>query len=76
MSNHDPIKVALADLVFSALTHAVRDLPASANDPAHEPLEDCVIEVKPISDIQAIVKVAGHGDVHWYNLVVQTQSRI
>jgi hypothetical protein len=73
MSLHDPIKTALGNLTISALKHALQELPGVAADPAWEPLEDCVIEVIEITDTQATVKVAGHGAVHWYNVVVQTQ---
>jgi hypothetical protein len=74
MTNHDPLKSALAELVFSATAWGVASLQLF-KDAKYDPLRDCVIEVIPISDTQSMVKVAGNGDVHWYNLVVQTHKK-
>lgn len=69
---HDPLKVALAHMTFSALKHALNELPGIANDPAWEPLEDCVIEVVDITDTEAFVIVSGHGKRHYYSIKITT----
>lgn len=72
---YDAVKAALGALTFSALKHALNELPgAIANDPAWEPLEDCVIEVIDISDTEVMVSVAGHGTRSWFSIKVQTHS--
>lgn len=71
MTRHDFVKAALADLTFSALTHAIKDLPGTATDPAHEPLQDCVIEVTQLSDSEAYVSVAGNGTRRFFSIKVQ-----
>jgi hypothetical protein len=71
MTKHDPVKAALADLVFNALTHAIKEMPGTAIDPAHSPLEDCVIEVTQLSDSEAYVSVAGNGKRRFFSIKVQ-----
>jgi hypothetical protein len=68
----DPIKIALADLVFAMVIHALQEMPRTPLEPAHEPLEDCVIEVTPYSDTEAMVRVAGLGTVQWYTIAIRT----
>jgi hypothetical protein len=70
-SKHDPIKVALADLVFNATRHALEELPGVAIAPAHEPLEDCVCTFVPISDLESLVRVKGQGKTRFYSIKVQ-----
>jgi hypothetical protein len=70
-SKHDPIKAALADLVFAATRHALNELPGVAKEPAHEPLEDCVCTFVPISDLESLVRVTGAGKTRFYSIKVQ-----
>jgi hypothetical protein len=74
--SHDPIKAALGELTFSALKHAVSELPGVAGDPAWEPLEDCVIEVMDITDTEALVSIAGNGKRQWYSIKIQTHRKV
>ena len=64
------IQRALADFVFSAIQHAIKDLPWVTLDSAHEPLKDTVIDLIPYSDYQAMVKVTGHGTVFHFEVKV------
>lgn len=69
------MKHAFAEFTFKAVTWAVASMPLF-NDPAYDELRDCVIEVIPISATQAMIKIAGHGEVFWYNLVLQSHKKV
>ena len=68
------IQRALADFVFSAVRHAVDDMPNSALDDAHEPLEDTILEMVQYSDYHCLVKVTGHGKIRWFDIKVHRDS--
>jgi hypothetical protein len=67
---NDPVKVALADLVFAATKHALDELPGTALAPEHEPLEDCVCVFVPISDLESIIQVKGTGKSRFFSIKV------
>jgi len=69
------VQRALADFTFSALSHAIRDLPWVTLDSAHEPLKDTIIEVIPYSDYHAMVTVTGHGTVHRFEIKVHKDKQ-
>jgi hypothetical protein len=69
---HDPIKTALADLTFSALSHALKEMPGVAVEAAHEPLQDCVVDVTQYADHEAMVIISGHGKRSFYTIKIQT----
>jgi hypothetical protein len=67
---HDALKIALADLVFKSIEHAVLDMPYIVRDPAHEPLEDTVVHVIPISNLELMVRVIAHGKTRYFAVKV------
>lgn len=70
MPKHDAIKVALADLVFAAVTHALKELPGAAHNPEHEPLEDVIIETVPISELELLLRVRDSGKNRYFSVKV------
>jgi hypothetical protein len=73
---NDPIKVSLADLVFEASKIAFNEVNGGGHAlaPEHSPLEDCIIEVVPISDLQVTVRVSGQGMPRYFTIMVSEQS--
>ena len=71
MPRHDAIKVALADLVFAAVTHTLQELPTTGYNDAHEPLEDVIIETVPISDLELLLRVKGNSSTRYFSVKVQ-----
>jgi hypothetical protein len=71
---YDPVKIALADLVFEsaklAFNESNRGHTLSA---AHSPLEDTLIELIPISDLEATVRVSGQGAPRYFSIKVHSQ---
>jgi hypothetical protein len=71
---YDLVKIALADLVFEsakvAFSEANRGHTLAA---AHSPLEDTLIELVPISDLEATVRVSGQGAPRYFSIKVHEQ---
>jgi len=60
---------ALADLTFKTVKDGLASMSLS-RDPAWEPLADCHIEIKPVSDYEALAVVNGRGDTHYFMIKV------
>jgi hypothetical protein len=70
MPKHDPVKVALADLVFEAATKTLVSQRGIDMAPAHEPLQDQIFEIYPISDLELYVKATGNGKIRFFSVRV------
>jgi hypothetical protein len=64
------LQTALADFVFTAVEHALHEMPWTTLDPGHELLHDTIIEVIPYSDYHALVKVTDAGRNYTYEIKV------
>ena len=76
MAKPDLVKVALADLVFKSVTHAVEEMPGVALDPAHEPLEDAIVKVIPITELELMVSVTVARKKRWFSVKVSEDRNI
>lgn len=70
----DQLKTALADFVFDAVKHAIQtqQMPFA---PQHQPLEDVVLEVVPISDLEMMVRAIGPHKTRYFAIKV-SEDRI
>jgi hypothetical protein len=71
---YDQVKIALADLVFESAKHAFAESNrGNTMAAAHSPLEDTLIELVPISDLEATVRVSGQGKPRYFSIKVHSQ---
>jgi hypothetical protein len=73
-SKYDHVKIALADLVFEATKSALTEANRGHVSAAQSPLGDCLLEIVPISELEATVIVTGQGKPRFFSVKVHEQS--